>query len=351
MPGFPCCCKTCVIYKDTFDRPDKPQLDQPWLDDGTTFKIEDFAAKPKSSTGIAVLDIQHPVPDTSMHVIMTIKDEIENAGLRYRVMVNVVRSSSPSNYYFADFIRNSVNTSIIKLGVCSNGIETILAEDIVLGLVGFNRQFEVLLADNEFCARVSNSTLSLVSTGPPPPFPTGYYCGMAAYSSSCVIDEFTFLEHFKTNEECKACLCKCDEKYIPPMLNARIYQVPEECARLNLLPECEFPLYWNRINEVWQGEQLCCTGYPNSGQNWKIDFKCPVPQDDPFTATMAIQQGCTNSCENCLGPQTPVEASCSPFKMVYGPYNVAATDLTCNCSSSSDIFGRGSCNYYIEITG
>lgn len=351
MPGFPCCCRTCVIYKDTFDRPDKLQLDQPWVADGTTFKIQNFAAMPKSSGAVAVLDIEHPVPDESMHVVLNIKDEVENGGLRYRILLNVIKSAAPNNFYFADFIRNGTNDSIIKLGVCSNGVETILAQDIVLGLLGFNRQFEALIADTEFCARVSNSTLSLVATSPPQLFPEGYYSGMAAYSDLCVIDEFTFLEHFKTNEECKSCLCKCAEQFIPTVLNVRIYPDPSNCVRLDLLPECSFPMYWNRIDEIWEGESLCCEGYPNSGQMWRIQFECPYDQNDPYTAIMAIQQGCLNSCVGCTGAQIPVEASCSPFKMVYGPFNVAATDLTCVCSSSSDIFGRGSCNYYVEITG
>lgn len=351
MPGYPCCCNTCTIYIDTFDRPNANQLGEFWVDNGTQFSIEDNAAKPNSSFAIAILDVEHPVPDESMHVIITTKDEVNNSGTRYRVILNSLRTSNPTSYYFAEFERNGINDSILRLGICSNNVETILAQDVVLGLVDDKRQIEARLADYEFCATVSNSTVSYVGTVPPQLFQDGFYCGMSVYSSAARIDDITFKEHYKTNENCAYCNCKCDTTVLPPILNVCIYPVPSNCTRLDLLHPCCFQLYWNRIDSVWKGQGLCCQSYTyNTGQLWEITVACPTNFEDPYTMIATILQGCTNSCTNCQGALVPVEADCNPFKLRYGPFRVTELDLTCFCSSSSNIFGRGFCDYYIEIT-
>lgn len=354
MVGFPCCCRTCTIYKDTFNRPDKDRLDLPWLNEGVEFNIVDFAARPDSSGATAILDVQHPVPDESMHVVMTIKDEVPNGGIRYRIMLNVVKASNINSFFFADFLRNGTADSIIKLGISSNGVETILAQDIVLGLVDLTRNFEALISDTEFCAKVTNATLSYVGVTPPPLFEDGYYSGMFANSDAAVIDQFEFKEHFQTNEDCGHCLCKCEDQILPPMLTVTIYPDPANCERLNLLPECTFPIYWNRIDSRWEGEGFCCEGYVNTGQNWRVAVSCPTGEGTgeltADTMVMTILQGCTNSCGGCIGGQLPISSSCYPFELVYGPFYVAPTDLTCLCTTNTNIFERGSCNYYIKIT-
>lgn len=352
MVGFPCCCNTCTIHIDTFDRPDASELGEFWVENGTQFSIEDNAAKPNSSFAIAILDVEHPVPDESMHVIVTTKDEVNNSGTRYRVILNSLRTANPSSYYFAEFERNGINDSILRLGICSNNVETILAQDVVLGLLGDSRSISALISDYEFCATVSNSTLSYVGTVPPQLFEDGFYCGMSVYSSAARIDDITFKEHYQTNENCAYCVCKCELTVLPPILNVCIYPDPADCKRLDLLAPCCFQLYWDRVDSVWKGQSLCCVNYSyNSGQPWQIQVGCPLDFEDPSTMDLAVIVGCTASSGSTSPPVA--EASCNPFKIKYGPSLVAASDLQCLCSSFtsiSDIFTRGDCNYYIEIT-
>jgi hypothetical protein len=353
MPGFPCCCNDCTIFVDTFNRPNTSELGEDWVSNGTQFSIEDNAAKPNSSFAIAILDVPHIVPDESMHVIITTKDEIANSGTRYRVILNSQRTATPTSYYFAEFERRGTNDSILRIGICSNNVDTILAQDVVLGLLGFSRQIEARLATYEFCATVSNSTVSYVATQPVGLFPQGYYCGMSVYSSAALIDDITFKEHFETNQNCAFCSCRCQTTYLPPVLKVCIYPIPPNCTRLDLLaPFACFNIFWNRINGGWQGQGMSCQSYTyNSGQLWEVSIACPSNFEDPYTIPLNILQGCTNSCgASCQGAIFPAEATCTPFKLRYGPFRVEATDLTCLCSSSTDIFGRGYCDYYIEIT-
>lgn len=370
MPGMPCCCN-CVIFDDTFDRADNTELGFPWYDNGTEFSIISYDAVSEGDS-TAYLDVIHPVPDTSMVVTMKTREEVENGGVKYRILVNIPRlATAPhfnsNNLYFAEFERNGFNDSVLRLGIISNGITTILKEETILGLGNFNRNFIAIFSETEFCASVSNAVISFVGIVPPAPFEEGYYCGMRVDTEDIIVEEFIFEEHFKTDPQCLSCLCKCnteatgDNTYFAPKLHVRIYPDPENCVRLDLLEPCEFDIEWNRLTSRWEGSHLCCESYSGTtGQLWEILFSCPTvnPETglfDPYTAGMAILQGCVSSCGGCGGslatnPQYPIEASCSPQSFLYGPYTVTGTDLTCVCSSSSDIFGRGSCNYYIEIS-
>ena len=357
MAGYPCCCQSCIIFVDTFDRPDSNELGDYWKDNGTEFKIEDNTAKPNFSFSRAILDIPHPVPDESMVVTLTTINEVDNSGTKYRLILNSQSTANPVNYYFADFIRNGINTSIIKLGICSGNVETILAEDVVLGLVSDSRIFEARIADKEFCATVSRSTLSYVGTVPPALFDNGYYSGMAVYSSAAIVDNFTFSEHYQTNQDCPYCICLCEGIYLPPVLRVTIESErvgdpnnPEVCKRLDLLEPCTFLIFWDRVSSVWRGSDTCCEN-PSylSGQLWDISVTCPS-NGDPYDMGMLIIQGCTNSCNGCQLGQSPISATCDPFELVYGPFQVTVLDLGCFCSSSSDIFSRGNCNYRIRIT-
>lgn len=368
MPGMPCCCEECVIFRDIFDRADNTELGFPWYANGTEFSIISYDAVSEGAS-TAYLDVVHPVPDTSMVVTIKTREEIE--GVKYRILVNIPRlATSPhfnsNNLYFGEFERNGMNDSVIRLGVISNGITTILKEELIIGLINTNRSFNVIFSETEFCASITNSVLSFVGIVPPPPFEEGYYCGMSVDTEDIIIEEFIFEEHFKTNPKCLSCLCKCtseegDNAYFPPKMRVRIYPDPENCVRLDLLEPCEFDIIWNRINGRWEGSGFCCESYSgNTGQLWEILWNCPKldPETgvtDPYTAAMAILTGCVSSCGGCGGnlqnsPQYPTEASCSTLTFLYGPFLVAPTDLLCLCSSSNDIFGRGGCNYYIEIS-
>jgi hypothetical protein len=371
MPGMPCCCTECIIFSDQFDRADNTELGFPWYDDGPEFSIISYDAVSEGDS-TAYLDVIHPIPDTSMVVTMKTREEVENGGVKYRILVNIPRlATAPhfnsNNLYFAEFERNGLNDSVIRLGIISNGVTTILKEEDIIGLLNFNRNFIAIFSDTEFCASVSNATLSFVGIVPPAPFDEGYYCGMRIDTEDIIVEEFIFEEHFKTNPKCLSCLCKCntdatgDDSYFAPKMHVRIYPDPENCTRLDLLEPCEFDIEWNRLTSRWEGSHLCCESYdPSTGQLWEVLFNCPTidPETglyDPYTATLAILTGCTSSCGGCGGNLAtwdglPTEADCSPQRFLYGPFLVTELDLSCFCSSVTSPFGRGSCNYYIEVT-
>ncbi len=357
------CCCSCIIHSDSFDRADAAVLGGSWCEKPGDWEIFSNTAKLTLANKYAILDVPHPAPSGTMVVSFDTVNESIESGDKYRIMLNVVKTTTGSppycttnSFYFADFIRNGTNDSIIKLGICSGGTEVIIKEDVVLGLTGTTRKFTAILGEREFCAFVSNATLSLVATNNSGHFSNGYYCGMAGTTAGLRFDNFTFEHHYTTNKSCLFCLCECDTTPIPPVLNVKIYPDPSSCTRLNKLSPCEFTLEWDRVNGRWKGEKTCCSG----GQLWRLELACPTGtcvDTDANHIGLSILVGCTASCGGCGSIiNIPTSATCSPFKLVYGPFLVAGSDFTCTaCSTATPTpfppdFGWGSCYFYIEVS-
>ena len=351
------CCCSCTIHSDSFDRGDAAVLGGSWCEKPGDWEIYSGTAKLTLANKYAILDVPHPTPSGTMVVSFDTVDESIDSGDKYRIMLNVVKTTtgSPSycttnSFYFADFIRNGMNDSIIKLGICSGGTEVIIKEDFVLGLTGTTRKFTAILGENEFCAFVSNCVLSLVSTNNSGTFDNGYYCGMAGTTAGLRFDNFVFEHHYTTNKSCLLCLCDCDGNPIPPILNVKIYPDPSSCTRLDLLAPCEFTLEYDRVDAKWKGQKLCC----GSGVLWRLTLTCPTgyfEDSDALHFTLGILDGCTSSCGGCgSSPQVPSSGTCNPFKLIFGPYLVSTFDLTCFQCSTGTAPSWGFCNYYIEIS-
>ena len=347
------CCCNCTIHEDGFDRTDANVLGGSWCEEPGTYGIDSNRAICITAEAVAVLNVRHPVPDEPMVVQFTTKDEVDQSGDRYRVCLNMIRTLTGTpeyceseNYYFVEFERNGTNDSKLRLGVVSGGVESILKEDDVLGLTGFSRVVKGIISDKEFCGFATNSVLSFVAIESPGLFNQGYYSGMQLMETNLLVDDFIFSKHHFTDALCDLCLCACESNHIPPKMIATITVQPEDCVRLDLLPDCQVELEYDRITATWVGSSLCCDG----GQQWDLAWTCPT-YGDPTTAVLAILIGCLNSCGSCDVPL--VEYDCDTNCYKYGPLLVSAFDLTCPCSSEPfDIMnpgGRGNCSYYIEV--
>lgn len=345
------CCCGCLIHKDSFDRTDGTPLRGSWCEEEGDYEIDSGTAKCVTPGALAILNIQHPEPDESMVVNITTVDE--ESITKYRILVNVVRtiSGDPAvcealDYYFAELEINYVTGAVIRLGICSNGVESIIKEDDVIGISNTTRVFNATISEKEFCASISNSVLSLVTAEHAGLFAGGYWSGFSIDSEDAKIDDFEFYQHHTTDVECGSCTCTCQENHFPPVLHVRVYPDPSDCIRLDLLEPCEFEIEYDRVDGAWVGSGLCCGGY---GVEWEVKFNCSAT-DDPTEAGIVIIKGCTDSCYPC---EYEVTAECDPICITFGPFAVSASDLGCFCSSVpfdiNDPTSRGNCDYYIEV--
>jgi len=314
MPPRRCCCAGCTIDSDEFNRDDATTLGSKWLEDD--WHIDTFRAKSTAASN-AIFTTTHS--STSMEVVVRTKNEVADNGDVYRVMINVV---DEDNYHFCDFARNGVNTSTLSLGVCSGGSDAILVTDTISGLLETERDVAVLIAPNEFCASVTNATFSKVYADEDPDA-GGFRGGIGANKASLFFDDFRLNKHFDDDPSCALCLCPCQNEYIPPILCLHI----EGTDRLAGL-DCEVELTWNRVDQYWQAEFMCC------GQFWSVQFFCPtIPDYDPFSSKLIIEVGCTSSDGIGGGDRLPFYASCNPLLWEFGPYTVTPFDLACTCGT------------------
>jgi len=330
-----CCCSGCMIAEDSFNR-DGSDLGAHWTQETgewitvATGPWEDGYAESQVDGAIAINTTPHHVPDESMHVYMDIIGEVNNSGDKYRVIVNAVDKNS---YHFAEYIRNGTTDSVLRLGISSSGTDTILISKVITSItdpIGEPRRMYCSIADNEFCASVSHSIYSFVYIEETP-IALGYKAGMGA-DVDCQICYWYFSEHAQTKDGCPHCLCNCETKYLPPVLNAHL-QGSGAMSALN----CDIELRWNDTAGQWQGTGTCCD------QGWDLRFDCPTSGSgfDVNTAQLNVFTGCTNSDTTNTGADyisagrryANSSSTCTPISFVFGVFNVRTTDLVCACRS------------------
>jgi hypothetical protein len=331
--NYGCCCNegSCDIAQDNFNRSNSTNLGSGW----TAATRDNFSIVGNQAvadnTDAAIFDTLHPDPDPSGIAIIKTIDEVFNSGDTYRVICNAVNEN---NYHWCDFTRNAGDTSVLAIGKRTGGVDTTIKSLPIVGLSNLSRDLQVRIAPGELCGMVSNAVLSFVGKDATP-FPTGYRIGMKASVAGLKFDDLRFVQHNETFETCPVCICKCDTKYIPPVLNARFQGFGPRMEALS----CDAGLVYDRADNTWKGDACgCFTG--------RVRWNCPSVGNDPLTAILTLlDSGCTNSDGFHGGARLPSTATCDPINILYGPYTVAGSDLSCGCGP---VFTAGS--YTVTIT-
>lgn len=332
-----CCCPRCIIFEDHFTRDDAPTLGSDWLDAGSDWAIVSSQAV---GTGVAILDIPLGFASGAMIVYFTTIDEqIDDV---YKVLVNVVDAN---NYHIATFTKTGASTGTIAIGRTAAGVYTLTASAAIVGLTGTTRIFSASISTLEFCASVTNALQSLVySPSVPALFAGGIYSGMDGESTAgdITVDDFVFAHHSETIPFCGSCVCNCEGRPIPPVLTATLTGT----GRMSGL-SCSFPITWDRVIGNWTGGDTCCA------TPWGLELICSGTGDVlDFQLTVDI---CTDSDTGgtpgvngyvSAGVRTTNEGTCNPFYLLFGPFSVSSTDLSCTCGTPLTISGT----YTVEIT-
>jgi hypothetical protein len=340
MPPRRCCCDNCIIAFDDFKRPDALTLGDAWADPLEEWGI--FGESALSNTGgeaIAIFNLEHPTPSTSMVVAIETLDEEEDSDQEFWVLLNVLDAN---NYHVAKL---KIGPPMeIELGRVNAGVYTSLAIAAVSGETGTSRRFGAAISPTEFCASASNTVLSLTfQDGPPSLISMGYQSGMGGKGEPR-IDYFEFSHHRHTKAECLYCLCECDDDfYLAPTLTATLTGT----GRMSGL-SCEFDIEWDRLNLKWNGSASCCGVF-------EVDLFCP--SSGALEDIHAIVQGCVDSdVSGTVGvdgyiaageryPRIP-ESECKPLYLLFGPFVVSSLDLSCGCGSPFGDEGE----FILEIT-
>lgn len=332
MPTRRCCCgpSPCLMYIDYFDRIGS-DLGPDWTHDVGQWTTN-FYAESQVDNARALYDHPHTVPDESAHVYMYILNETVDSGDVYRLIVNAV---DEDNYHYAEFVRNGVSDSILRLGKRTGGSDAILKSQTVFDLDAPSgaRYFTAKIADNEFCAEIGTPSPNLVFTETHTIIPLGYYAGMGA-DAGCRISEWGFLQHAQTNSDCQSCVCRCLDQYLPPVLNVNVHgemwlptgPIDEQYLAYAYDYDCDFTIEWSANSECWEGYGWCVV--EDQDLSWYVKFCCPMNNPGlshidfwyecntggaPWTAGVAPVGTGTNA-----GPIAVEEGwSCTPLLMTY----------------------------------
>lgn len=365
------CCCGCLIHQDSFSRDDGTPLRGRWCDDEGDYEIvaaiideQCGGARCLVADALAILNVRHPVPEGSMIANLVTCDEVPDSGDKYRVLVNLepTKSGNPvvcdsQNYYFVEFERQGINNSVLRLGIVSGGVETILKQDDILGLTGDTRTVSALITDTVFCGGVTSAVLSLVSTVHGGLFADGYYSGFSLSEVGMTIRQFSFYRYLLESAPfgvCNSCICTCDgidgSVEWGPTLIAKLYVHPDDvpCIRLDKMEPinapCEIVLQWNRTDNTWEGDGFCCLG----DEYFLLEVSCGSDGYGGTLLNLNVRLGC--SAEISIPAYS---TDCSQPCAMFGPITVASTDLLCFCSTvpidPMNPNNRGSCRYLVEV--
>jgi hypothetical protein len=338
MPPRRCCCDSCIIAFDDFKRADALTLGDAWTDPLAVWNI--FGETALCNTGseaIAIFNLEHPTPSTSMVVAIETLDEEEDQ--EFWVLLNVLDAN---NYHVAKL---KIGPPMeIELGRVNAGVYTSLVITAVSGETGTSRRFGAAISPTEFCASVTNAVLSLTfQDGPPSLISLGYKSGMGG-EDEARIDYFEFSHHRHTKAECLYCLCECDDDfYLAPTLTATL----SGTGRMSGL-SCEFDIKWDRVLQNWTGSATCCNPFT-------IDLYCPI--SGALEDIRIEVQGCIDSdVAGTVGVEGYIaagerytripESECKPLYLLFGPFFVSSGDLACACGDPFVEDGE----FFIEIT-
>ena len=390
-----CCSDECLIFSDDFTRDETgtplgnrvsaPFLGKGWCDTSGDYYIVDtptWRARCEVPDAKAICNVKHPDEVGSMYVSVVTQEEENRAGSEYsdgqkwRIYLNVVRTVSgdpeeceATSYYFAEYERlggaaggslDPADRSWIRLGVGSGGSESILKELQVFSETGDSRRLWATIDEDSFCAGVDNSVLGSVSMESPGLFANGWYSGFGMSEQDMLADNFEFYRHYNSNppetrnRNCPRCgLCLCDDNTeegtdnqieLPAVLNVCIWPDPEDCARLINLEPCCFQIEYDRVDNVWKHEEQQCCG------QFIVEFSCTAePGINKYV--LANIGGCTQTGEG-TSTRNPIDYRCASETgescFLFGPYVITELDFACLCRD--EIFGTGSCGYYVTVS-
>jgi hypothetical protein len=349
MPPRFCCCPGCKIDEDLFNRADADTLGIDWEEeDDTKWGIGGQVAYSLAGDNVARFKAPHKVPDESMEAYYDIIDEVDDA--IYYILVNV---KDLDNYHIAKF--HNTATPKIELGKVVGGAYTMLKEENIVGMTDappcdhiprYCRRLYARIAPDEFCAGISEATLSLVVVTPTI-IADGIYSGMGGYhpEETLEYDNFYFGEHLWTNPQCPTCICQCEDTVIGDEL---VVTISDTTNRMTEAEGCEITINWDRVNGYWEGSATCCDF------TWIIRLLCPS-SNQPEDFEVLVIQGCKDSDTDTTVPgyidkghrSALEESTCDPFYLRFGPFQTTINDLLCACGTPMvDPTGV----YYLEVT-
>ena len=334
-----CCCDGCLIGSDDFKRADAVTLGAKWMDpiEGEWHVVSEVAVE-QTGTGRILFAKEHPVPATSM---VTYLDAIDpQVGDVYELIVN--SNEEGTLFHIAKFTIKDANT--VTIGLYKNN--ALLEEEDTVGWVGTEFRMQAIISRTQFCASITNATLSLTWYGMPDLIASGYYAGMGVDGREDIaVDNWEFYQHLETFKGCPFCICHCEDYPIAPALLATIVDATNRVIGFD---GCEIELWWDRSLLNWQQDPAARCTCGATSNDLGLILTCDSVNFTLEGISLQISGVCHDSAEtsdHLFYPIVP-PSTCDPFFLRFGPVVIAAGDLAC----CFELCNLNPSEYYIEIT-
>ncbi len=221
-PG--CCCETCTIAEDTFNRADSATPGTAWQVVSGTWEIVSNALSETSGAGLVFLKKTHPKNSPTGVVYVDLLGPAN--GTKHRVLVNYV---DDENYLYAEYYH------------ATNGADCYLAVGIVVAgdETELNRRegYSIGSASNRLVVCRSRDGLYAYLEGR---YDAARACGIednggrrvALAGGSIGFDNFDWEQHHTTNPDCPMCMCECEGYCLPSELLLTVVPVTCDCETM-----------------------------------------------------------------------------------------------------------------------
>lgn len=311
-----CCCDAgpCRSFSDGFNRADGTDIGSTWTEVSGDWSISSNTLAEAGTSGAVAIYNNHW---SQTAVIANVNTVSESNGDRYRIVVNYKDSA---NYMYAELYINGVNGSEISLHSVSGGADTTLETDTILSLTGTSRTFAVCLGSNGFQGSVNNAVASLVWNEQGPVHADGYQSGLGNGAAQAIeFDDFYMSEHLDDNADCPGCICACDGKTWPKVLNAKVTYSGRCAPVVNT-----FTITYDRIQGEWIGTYTCVD---------EMTLRVQCNADIDLIDISLEPYGTCCDLSTCSGPPE-TGSTCNPLYFVR---TISYAGLGCNCCPPSTL--------------
>ena len=349
-----CCCAVCWTYYDGFNVPNTSTINN-WTEDVGDWEIDTGQlVGPATANSRILCDEEVPLSSAGeMIAFVDIYDySVDDIFRLY------VAWASSSDYYMVEATYKGSDSWDVELFKVSSSLGTATQTATVYG--GTHVRLRACIdSDGNFRGGVisANDDHAWVTDSGTP---TGRKAGLGHNNATngATFDDFYFFEvraHAK-NITCFDCWCWCLDQVASKELLGTVTNATGRAACLNG-EEFDLDYDWGSGTPFWSGTLSWDDGGtpPTLSQDLGFKLVCGGDEGDDdapgeYWTLEKIDPASASCCTTGCGPINPLTTStCDPINLVFGPFTMEDSDLTCN-ACYAPLAGPASGTYYITVT-
>lgn len=205
---FTCCCTSCTICSDSFDRADDTDINTGsacgWTEDSGSWDINSNKLR-CTSAGLVVNSLTHPDSDITMSAEVDFVETTASANVDV-----IVGYADNTHFYYARYIP-AVGFTTMEIRKKNGGSDTLLATATVTISTGVSYTAKICIHQSGAISAYLNGTVKATTVVQSI---TGYGSALRSSSGTTTFDNYTFskIRHSTDATQCPLCGILCDNQ-------------------------------------------------------------------------------------------------------------------------------------------